>query len=132
MKYLFSILFVLMFGLVQAQTIYTFTGTDTIAATATVNLDLTVRSGYDVGIFQVILTEVSGATDGTCILKWSVDGSNYVTVPDSDTLEIADVTTQSFIWTETFPKAPYYRIACTGVGGTMLAIASGKAHFKKD
>lgn len=110
----------------------TFENSDTIEATASVGLVMPVVGVYDDAIFQVIITEVSGTTDGTAILQWSVDGTNYKTIAGTDTLDIADVTTQSFIWhLNGIPVAPYYKILCTGVGGTMNAIAVGKAYFRK-
>jgi len=111
----------------NAQTITSFTGSDTIANTATVNLLLTVRNFYETGAFQVTNTKLSGTAAGTTKFQGSVDGTNYVTI---DTLLNLDQTTNTKIFTDVPTRYPYYRLTTTGVG-TMSVITVGKAHFKK-
>jgi len=129
MKFLALIIGLLMFVSFDAksQTITSFTGSDTIANTATVNLDLIVRNFYETGVFQVTNTELSGASAGTTKFQGSVDGVNYVTL---DTLLNLDQTTNTKIFTDVPVRYPYYRLTTTGVG-TMSVITVGKAHFKK-
>ena len=127
MKYLFSIC-LLIFGLsVNAQKIYTFTGSDTIVNTATVDVTLTVAGSYDKGVIQVINTKLSGTGAGTSILQGSVDGTNYIPI---DTITHTNVTTSTGVFTLTLPEYPYYRVRSTG-SGTMSVITTSKAHFKK-
>ena len=125
-----------MFGLVQAQTIYTFTRPtgatlDTIVDTGNVPLTFILRSAYDTGAFQVNVAKVSGTIAGTCICQHSVNGVTYHTMNAvGDTLTLSDAATNSKIWALTNPAYPYYKIVCTG-SGTMKGVASAKAHFKK-
>lgn len=114
---------------IQAQTLSTFNGSDTITNTATVNLTLTVRGSYDSAVFQVVNTKLSGTAAGTSILYGSVDGTNYKAI-GADTLTNANQTTNTHIWELDNPKYPYYKIASVG-SGTMSVITSAKAHFKK-
>ena len=111
----------------KAQVITSFTGSDTIVNTATVNCDLILRNAYTSGAFQVVNTKVSGTVAGNTLFQGSVDGTNYVTL---DTLTNTDVTTNTKIIVQTPPTYPYYRFAYTG-SGTMSAIMVAKAHFKK-
>jgi hypothetical protein len=127
MKYLF-LLIVLVFSMPQmeAQKIWAFTGTDTVANTATVNLKLTVREGYNSAVFQVKNTRLSGTNAGTSILQGSNDDVNFIPI-DTITHTNAAVETAAF---EIVPKWPYYRIVRTG-SGTMSVITSATAHFKR-
>lgn len=111
----------------NAQTITSFTGSDTIANTATVNLDLIVRNFYETGVFQVTNTKLSGTAAGTTLFQGSVDGTNYISL---DSLVNTNVTTNTKIFTDAPVRYPYYRLTTTGVG-TMSVITVGKAHFKK-
>ncbi len=129
MKFLSLIFGFMLFISVQtkAQVITTFTGSDTIVNTATVNCDLILRNAYSSGAFQVVNTKVSGTVAGNTLFQGSVDGTNYVTL---DTLTNTDQTTNTKIIIQTPPTYPYYRFKYTG-SGTMSAIMVAKAHFKK-
>ena len=129
MKFLSLIFGFMLFMSVQtkAQVITTFTGSDTIVNTATVNCDLILRNAYTSGAFQVVNTKVSGTVAGNTLFQGSVDGTNYVTL---DTLVNTDQTTNTKIIVQTPPTYPYYRFKYTGTG-TMSAIMVAKAHFKK-
>ena len=129
MKFLSLIFGFMLFMTVQtkAQVITTFTGSDTIVNTATVNCDLILRNAYTSGAFQVVNTKVSGTVAGNTLFQGSVDGTNYVTL---DTLVNTDQTTNTKIIVQTPPTYPYYRFKYTG-SGTMSAIMVAKAHFKK-
>jgi len=66
MKFLSLIFGFMLFMSVQtkAQVITSFTGSDTIVNTATVNCDLILRNAYTSGAFQVVNTKVSGTVAG--------------------------------------------------------------------
>lgn len=129
MKFLSLIFGFMLFMSIQtkAQVITSFTGSDTIVNTATVNCDLILRNAYTSGAFQVVNTKVSGTVAGNTLFQGSVDGTNYVTL---DTLVNTDQTTNTKIIIQTPPAYPYYRFKYTG-SGTMSAIMVAKAHFKK-
>ena len=129
MKFLSLIFGFMLFMTVQtkAQVITSFTGSDTIVNTATVNCDLILRNAYTSGAFQVVNTKVSGTVAGNTLFQGSVDGTNYVTL---DTLTNTDQATNTKIIVQTPPTYPYYRFKYTG-SGTMSAIMVAKAHFKK-
>lgn len=129
-RILFVLSLMLTFAIVQAQTLITWNGSDTVVNTASVNLTLTLRGSYDSAVFQVVNTKVSGTVAGTSILYGSVDGTNYKHVPNTDTLTNTNQTTNTLIWQLSNPDFPYYKIVTTG-SGTMSAITSAKAHFKK-
>jgi len=127
MKYLFSIcLFVFAFNL-NAQKIFTFAGSDTIINTGTVNITLTVSQWYETGLFQLVNTKVSGTVGGKTYFQGSVDNVNFVNL---DSLTNTNVTTNTKIFEDSPPTYPYYRFRYTGTG-TMSAIMSAKAHFKR-
>lgn len=127
MKYLisFCLLIFLTFN-INSQKINTFTGSDTIANTATVNLDYPHSGSYKSGAFQVINTKLSGTAAGKSYFMASVDGTNYVKL---DSITNTNQTTNTKIWTQSPPIYPYYRISSTGVG-TMSVITTAKVHFK--
>lgn len=128
MKYLFSLLFIFVLGFsAQSQKIYTFTGSDTIVNTASVDMTLTVSGSYDAGVIQVINTKLSGTGAGTSILKGSIDGTNYVNL---DTITHTNVAVSTGVFELVLPKYAYYKVTSTG-SGTMSVITTSKAHFKK-
>jgi len=114
----------------QTSSFYNMLTTDTVINTGTVNLDAEVSNSWSVASFQVIATEVSGTSDGTCLLQAGNDGTNFKDI-STDTLQIADVATQSFLWAVTSVPYRHYRITCTGVG-TMSNIVAGKAAFRRE
>lgn len=129
MKYLFSLMILVLMSIsVDAQKINTFTGSDTIVNTATVNLDYTHSGSFASGAFQVTNTRLSGTAAGNTIFQASVDGINYVNL---DTLVNTNAVTNTKIFTQTPPIYPYYRITTTG-SGTMSVITSAKVHFKSN
>lgn len=114
----------------SAQRLYRFTpALDTVVNTATEYMYMTVSGSYETAAFQVVNTKISGTVAGTCLLEYSVDGTNYITVPSADTLTNTDIATNSLVWTLTKPEASYYRIKYTG-SGTMSAQMKAYAHFK--
>ena len=129
MKYLISFCFLIFFALnVDAQKINTFTGTDTITNTATVNLDYTHRESFKTGAFQVVNTKLSGTAAGKTYFMGSVDGTNFVKL---DSLTNVNVTTNTKTFIQNPPAYPYYRFSSTG-SGTMSVITTAKVHFKSN
>ncbi|MFZ1786715.1 MAG: hypothetical protein WAT92_00325 [Saprospiraceae bacterium] len=129
MKFLSILLGLFMFVTFEAnaQTITSFTGSDTIVNTATVNCDLILRNYYSTGVFQVTNTKLSGTVAGKTYFQGSVDGTNYVKL---DSITNTNQTTNTQVFNQSPPRYPYYRFAYTGTG-TMSAIMVAKAHFKK-
>jgi hypothetical protein len=128
MRTLIAILAVIgMCSVGNAQTISNFTGTDTVINTGTVDLTFMLRGYFHTGVFQVINTKLSGTVAGTTYFQGSVDGTNYISL---DSLVNTDVTTNTKIFSDVPTRYPYYRFRTTGTG-TMSAISSAKAHFKK-
>jgi hypothetical protein len=127
MKYLFLLL-MLTFSFVSmdAQKVWSFTGSDTVANTATVNLKLTVKEGYNLATFVVKNARLSGTNGGTSILQGSNDDTNWIAI---DTVTHTNAATEVKAF-EIVPRWPYYRIERTG-SGTMSVITSATAHFKK-
>ena len=105
---------------------FTFTGTDTITNSGTVNLDLLVSGSHTSAAFQVINTRVSGTAAGKTYWLGSVDRVNYVKI---DSLSNTNVVTNTKVFTLTSVAYPFYRISTTGAG-TMKVITAAKAHFK--
>lgn len=73
---------------------------------------------------QIIVTKTSGTVDGYALIYGSVDGTNYY-VLNTDTLQLANQTTNTAIWPLTGANYLYYKIVVTG-SGTMAATISGK------
>lgn len=107
----------------QSNTPVTMTGTGTMTNTGTVNITQTVVGIYDRVSLQVVVTKYSGTVGGTCILQGSIDGTNYKDV-NTDTLTLANQTTNTKIWVLEGSPFYYYRIQCIGTG-TMSAQAKG-------
>lgn len=115
---------VLLASCVFAQnTPVTMTGTATITNAATVNLTQTVVATYDRVSIQVVITKYSGTVAGTCILQGSIDGTNFKDI-GTDTLTLANQTTNTKVWVVENSNFYYYKVVCTG-SGTMSAQAKG-------
>lgn len=111
----------------NAQTSF-YPKTGTVVDTGSDTLDLAIP-GYQalVGI-QFVATKNSGTAAGIARLYGTIDGTNYVAT--GDTLTLANVATNSVIWTKTAPVYTKYRIIVTG-SGTMNATISAKAIARK-
>ena len=101
MKNLILFLFVVLasFG-ASAQTQYTYSMTgsgDTLTNTGTDSVYYALNSYYKTVTVQFEVTKISGTVAGTAKLYATVDGSNYTQIA-TDTLALADVTTNSKIW----------------------------------
>lgn len=110
----------------DAQKINTFTGSDTIVNTATVNLDYAHAGSFASGAFQVVNTKIGGTAAGKTYFMGSVDGVNYVKL---DSLTNTNQTTNTKIFIESPPTKAFYRFSTTG-SGTMSVITSATCHFK--
>jgi hypothetical protein len=140
MRYILSLLMmIVVFGL-QAQT-YTFTTSqDTIIDTGSSTHVLAVNKAYRGAVIEAKVTEVSGATDGTAVLQVSTSGvaASYKTIstvePDYatiDSFDLADQTAaQYFYWNVSEAAYPYYQVKFTGTG-TMRAVTVVKMYLKK-
>ncbi len=96
MKYLFLILmFILSFTQTEAQRVWTFTGSDTIANTASVTLKLPVKDGYNSAVFQVKNVRLSGTNAGTSILQGSNEDVDATYIP-IDTITHTNAATELY------------------------------------
>jgi hypothetical protein len=112
-------------GQVKTMTIAGATVTNTGTGTAT----LAVGSAYDQVSLQMVITKTSGTVGGTVSLQGSLDGTSYLTLPNSATLGGAgtftatDVASQIVGFTVIGSPYEFYRMSYTGTG-TMVAVIS--------
>jgi len=135
MKNLILFLFVVLasFG-ASAQTQYTYSMTgsgDTLTDTGTDSVYYALNSYYKTVTVQFEVTKISGTVAGTAKLYATVDGSNYTQIA-TDTLALADVTTNSKIWVVSGSPYAKYKVEVVGVGtqtssfvGTIYGSKSG-------
>lgn len=93
---------------------------DTVINTGTRTATLKSTSKFDVVAIQAVITKVNGTVGGYAILQGSLDGLTYVNV-STDTLKLANVTTNSKIWLVESSPYLYYRESVTGAN-TMKAL----------
>jgi hypothetical protein len=79
---------------------------------------------YEAVSFQAVVTKGTGTPDGIATLQYSNDGVNYIEMDITDSLSIADQTTNTKVFVKTFNPAMYYRIAFVG-RGTQASTVSG-------
>lgn len=97
----------------QAQISSTKTS-DTVATATTTYLTYTsLNSG--VKSFQVVVTKISGTLAGTCLLQGTLDGTNWTNV-NTDTLTLANSTTNQKTWLLAGTYYKSYRVAVTNTG----------------
>ena len=139
MKKLFSLLgciLLLAAGLTdsaQAQRVYSLpgaTGYTTVVNTATKTQTIRVDGYQDAVTIQVVLTKISGTAAGKVYLLGSLYGANYVRAGGADSLVVANVATQSKIFSVANSPYLYYRTSYTGSGTQSVKIAS-KAIWRK-
>ena len=121
-------LFFLCLSVVFAAQAQTISGTTTLKSTALhVDTDTitntTVKTQFgDVGFnknvvsVQSTITKLSGSLGGVMILEGSLDGTNYQRVNATDSLVLANVTTQSKIFTVSPNLYKYIRVKVTPTG----------------
>jgi hypothetical protein len=59
---------------------------------------------------QVVVSRTSGAAGGTVTPEYSLDGTNFITIPGTSAFTLSDTATQSQIWAIVDRKAPFYRL----------------------
>jgi len=120
MKKLFALMI-----LVAAMAFSTATAQLTMTASSNTNTNAVTQThiatlsgevnNYDNITIQVIGTKTSGTPAGTAILYASIDGTNYTAI-GSDTLTIANQTTNSHFWTIDKTRYKYYKVAVATTG----------------
>lgn len=101
----------------QSATLMPLIAGDTVNNAGTVTKIFTATAGYSAIGIQPVITKISGTVGGTAILSRSLDGVNYV---NTDTLTLANVTTNTTVFAKVTSPAVYYRVVVTGTG-TMAA-----------
>lgn len=101
----------------QSATLMPLIAGDTVVNTGSVAKIFTATAGYSAIGIQPVITKISGTVGGTAILSRSLDAVNYV---NSDTLTLANVTTNTTLFTKVTAPAVYYKVTVTGTG-TMSA-----------
>jgi hypothetical protein len=96
---------------------------DTLTNTTATYVELPVVGVYNIMAIQAVVTKISGTVDGTIELLGSNDGTNYERIA-SDTLDLANQTTNTKIWIVSKTPYYYYRLKGTGIG-TMAAQLKG-------
>lgn len=132
-KILFLSLFISLAFIGSAQVNFTASNglaRDTVTNTATETWSVHIPGSQKTIGIQVIITKISGTAGGTIVLQASTDGTNYFTVPGSDTATATNVASQSFGWEIENSKWPYYQLLYTGTG-TMSVSAIAKAVARK-
>lgn len=112
--------------------------TDTIQGAETVNFTAARLTGsYSSTVIQATCTELGGTSDGTLILKGSIDGTSYLTLTDengiikgypNDTLTITDGATVQWVISET--PYSYYQVQGAGTTGD-TTLVTVKLLYKK-
>lgn len=111
--------------------VVTMTGSgDTVTNAETEYILYKAQTNYMVGI-QLQVTKLSGTVAGTATIEASIDGTNYVTIPDADTLTLTNVSSQGLLWNFSPSPYVYYRLKITG-SGTMAARVYGYMVSKKE
>jgi hypothetical protein len=121
MKKILILMFVII-GAIQSQaqraTLIPLAAGDTAVNTTTANKVISATAGYSAIGIQPVITKVSGTVAGKAYLYQSLDGTNYI---KTDSITLADQTTNTTIWTKTTTPAVYYKVQVAG-SGTMSAI----------
>lgn len=101
---------------------------DTITNAETVDLTLRISGLYNVLTLQLNILKLTGTTAGTAFVQGSLDGSNYNTIPGTDTLTLANAS-QSKAWVLKRSDFLFYRIRTVGTGTQSTSVA-GLALFR--
>ncbi len=124
MKKILSILLLFCLFSVTAQTVSTMSlsathFTNTTAVTAT----LQTQSVSENITIQAVATKSTGTVAGSVTVSGSIDGTNYVNLPD--TFGLTDITTNAHIWEFTNNNYMYWKVTFLGIG-TMNAVPVAK------
>lgn len=92
---------------------------DTAVNTTPVSKIFTATAGYNSVSIQPVISKQSGTVDGVARLYGSLDGTNYVAT--GDTLDLANVATNTAIWKIDHAPYVYHKVTVTG-SGTMAAL----------
>jgi len=119
-----TIIFFLLFGIgatasAQLQDLkseYSLTS-DTLTNTGTTFLSSQriVKEDATTTAVQINFTKLSGTAAGTATLQGSLDNVTFATI-DTTTFTVANVTTQSKVWTMVGSPVIYYRVSVVGSG----------------
>lgn len=101
---------------------------DTLANATTKNQTAKIDGYFDSVSIQTNLTKLSGTAAGKVYLLGSLDGVNYV---KDDSLTVANVTTQSKIFTSNPSKYVFYRVSFVGTGTQSVKFNSIAVHRKR-
>ena len=103
----------------QRATLMPLVAGDTIVNTGAVTKTFTASAGYSALGVQPVVTKISGTVGGTLFLYQSLNGSDYV--KSGDSLNLANVATNTVFWSHQTVPGVYYRVIATGTG-TMSAV----------
>ncbi len=98
----------------HAQTAMTLSVDSNLNAT-TVYATFTMNYPVDVLSMHIVQTKTSGVVAGTVLAQASLDGTNYNDI-STDTLTLANQTTNSKLWTFSKASYKYYRLKITTTG----------------
>lgn len=98
-------------------------GVDTMTNSETDYLTIAPVGFYEQVSFQFVGTKLSGTVAGYALLQHSNDGTNYTDV-NTDTLTLANTTTNSYVFVLTYNPSYYYRVKIV-TSGTMSLRISG-------
>lgn len=101
---------------------------DTLANAGTKNQSVKIEGYFDSVSIQTNLTKLSGTAAGKVYLLGSLDGVNFV---KDDSLTVANVTTQSKIFTSNPSKYLHYRISFVGTGTQSVKFNSLAVYRKR-
>lgn len=118
-KILFALFSILAFAFAGIAQVVLTNSADTVSNSTTVYATSAKQNTvFDKVSIQAVYSKVSGTVSAYAVVEGSVDGTNYVAV-SSDTLTLANQTTNTKIWV--LDKTPYlyYRVKCVS-SGTMV------------
>jgi hypothetical protein len=101
---------------------------DTITNAETVDLSLRISGDYNVLTLWLDVIKLTGTTAGTAFVQGSLTGVNYVTIPGTDTLTLANASV-SKAWVLKRSDFLFYRIRTVGTGTQSTSVA-GLALFR--
>lgn len=106
---------------------------DTVVDAATKYLTVpTVVKGFQKAIsVQFYTSKISGTVAGNATLQYSLDGTNFYSLPKDSVYTLTNVTTQSFGWQIKDWGDLYLRIKFTG-SGTMSNRVFARVLFRKE
>jgi len=101
---------------------------DTVANATTKTQSVQIAGYFDSVSIQASLTKISGTAAGKVYLLGSLDGSQY---EKADSLTVANVATQTKVFTSNPSKYVYYRISFVGSGTQSTSFKSVAVYRKR-